>query len=198
MEIILAYLSVFALLAAVAGLFIPHKLVFWVGPDDRTRAMAFSVYLTAAVILAVTFIVVVPEPQPMPAVEDVVEIAPPAPLTEPIFLKEVSARLAKVKGFKMDDMRFSLLDFGPTGATVQLKFAKKPHRKIAVEHATETVKAMVEVFKAHDWKLGPAMLLECQVHTDEIIYTGGKGHRSMGFARYQPDTGKVSWLDFNG
>lgn len=200
MEIILVYIAVASLLTAIAGLFIPQRLVFWCKPVDRTRAMAFTAYLTLAIVLTVAFIVVVPEPAPTPppVVEEDVRPAPPPQLTQTIFLKEVRHDLASAKNFSMKGVTFELLNFGRNGATAQLRFADKPRRKIAVNHATLVVQSMIDVFKRYHWKIGDSFLVECQVHTNLISPIDGKpSHRSMGFARYRPDSGKTTWLDYN-
>lgn len=200
MEIGIAYLALCALLAAIAGLFIPQKLVFWCALDDRTRTMAFTVYFSLAIVLGVVFVVAVPEPTPKPVPVHPIETKLPTPqpkLTRPIFLKEVTSRLAKQKGFKLEGMEFTLLDFGKSGASAQLTFADKPHRKIAVQHATQVVQAMNATFKAYHWKLTDPILVTCQVHTWEQYSGLPKGHRSMGFARYMPKNQKIKWLDYN-
>jgi len=200
---ILVYLAFAALIAAIAGLFIPKKLVFWCVPDDRNRAMAFTVYLTLAVVLTIVFIIVVPEPEPEPEPAPAPPVAvvkkpqPPA-LTQPMFLKEVKNRLGKVKELQTTGVELSLLSFGKVGATAQIKFAKRPHHMVAVEHGTHTVKAMVSTFEAHGWKLKDPMMVMAQVHTKEIDPDTKKlAHQSIGFARYRPSTKKITWLDYN-
>lgn len=201
MEILFVYAALLAFIVAIAGLFVPARLVFWCAEEDRSRVMAFTAYFALAVVLCVVFVVVVPEPEPKPIAPpvEVVEEKPALPeLTEPIFLKDVQRRLTRDKEFTMDGLEFSLLDFGKTGATAALKFADKPHRKIAVDHATRVVEAMVATFKAYKWKTGDPFLVECQVHTNlKSPIDGSPTHRSMGFARYRPDSGKITWLDFN-
>lgn len=199
MEIMLVYAAVLAFVIAVAGLFVPAKVAFWCAKEDRSRAMAFTVYFTLAVVLCVTFVVVVPEPPPAPPSAPPVAVKEkPAPpdLTEPVFLRGVTQRLAKDKDFAMDGLEFSLLDFDRSGATAMLKFAEKPRRKTAVRHATEVVEAMLATFRAYGWKTADPFLLECQVHTNmKNPIDGSPSHRSMGFARYRPDMNKITWLD---
>lgn len=200
MEIVLVYLAFASLFAASAGMMFPQHLVFWCKPVDRTRAMAFTVYFTLAVILCVVFVIVVPEPEPTPppVVEQEVKPAPPPQLTRVLFLKEVNHTLSLRKKFNMTGITFDLLDFGRSGATAQLKYADKPRRKDAVSHATIVVQAMVDIFKRYHWKINDPFLIECQVHTNLTSLIDGKSsHRSMGFARYRPENGKITWLDYN-
>jgi len=199
-EILLAYLAAASLIAALAGLVFPKRLVFWCAPDDRSRAMAFTVYLTLTIVLPVTFIAVVPEPEPTPKPAPPVAKAPAKPpvLTRQLFWKEVEHRLVKLTDFPMKKTELSLLTFDRTGATVQIFFPEKPHRKLAVDSAKLMIEAMIETFKAHKWNIADPFLVMCQVHTlDPVSGLGRTVHFTMGFARYMPDDKTIMWLDFD-
>lgn len=205
MEMILVYLAVAALVASITGLFIPKKIVFWCRPNDRNRAMAFTVYLTLAVVLVIAFIVVVPEPPPAPIpapepapVAPIVQAKPkPAPLTQAVFFKEVKKRLAKTPDFTMENVTLSLLYFGKKGATAQVKFSNRPKHIEAVEHGTHAVEAMVATLEAHGWKLADPIMVTCQVHAINTDSSEDKqAYRSIGIARYKPESQKTTWLDY--
>lgn len=202
MEIALVYLALAALLVAVAGLFVPRKVVFWCAPDDRNRTLAFTAYLTLALALIVVFVAVVPEPEPEPAPPPVPVSKPlpqhPAPLTEPVFLQAVGNHLAGAPGYQGDGSTLLLLDFGSDGASIQLKFARQTTLKVAMSSATQVVEAMLATFKDHGWKLPPSFLVECQVHMDEqdAITGAQKGHL-LGFARYSPEAATIHWVNYD-
>ncbi|WP_207261256.1 hypothetical protein [Desulfovibrio sp. Huiquan2017] len=42
MEILLVYLALFALLAALAGILFPRRLIFWCAPEDRNGEPVWS------------------------------------------------------------------------------------------------------------------------------------------------------------
>ncbi|CCO24149.1 hypothetical protein [Maridesulfovibrio hydrothermalis] len=197
MEILLAYLAFAALILAITGLFIPRKIVFWCEPDDRDRAMAFTVYLALSIILSITFIVVVPEPQATPEKsQSNASSTDQVQLTGTMFIKEVKQRLPQNNDTKMREFEVFLLDFGRNGASCQLLYPSNPDKKDVTKHASLTVIAMVSIFKAHGWNVADPVLMECQVQTEKYRPTlSDPIYRIIGFARYEPETGKVVWKD---
>ncbi|GEM_PF-1418246 len=200
MEIILFYLALFSLIAAVAGIFIPHKLVFWCAQEDRSRVMAFTVYFTLSILLTVIFVIIVPEPAPEPTPKPAVidkKVKPPR-LTEPAFLEGVKKHLKKDKGVDMSDLTFTLLSFDDSGSAVNLAFPERITRRRAVQYATAVVEAMVATYKEHGVRLKEPKLIECQIH-HAVTYTNltNPRHMAMGFARYHPDTRKITWRDYD-
>ncbi|OEU65438.1 MAG: hypothetical protein BA863_17345 [Desulfovibrio sp. S3730MH75] len=198
MEILLAYGALAAFILAIAGLFIPQKLIFWCGPDYRDRAMAFTTYLTLAVVLSVTFVIVVPEPSPPPAVQKhmTVEEVHPTQLTRDLFLHQVEQHLAKQPNFAMDHFELSLLIFGREGATCLLLSSSYPNNAIARQHATQVVDAMVATFKKYSWKIANPFLIECQLQIDSPeLNESNQTASPLSFARFEPDTDMTTWIN---
>ncbi|WP_031482694.1 hypothetical protein [Maridesulfovibrio frigidus] len=198
MEIILVYAAIAAFILAIAGLFIPQKLVFWCGPDYRDKAMAFTTYLSLSIVLSVIFVIVVPEPPqaPAPQKQMTVEEVHPAQLTKDLFLRQVEQYLARQPNFAIEHFELSLLVFGREGATCLLLSSSYPNNEIARQHATQVVAGMVATFKKYSWKVANPFLIECQLQIDSPEMNESNQTASpISFARFEPDTGMTTWIN---
>ena len=199
MEILLVYLALIALAAALAGIFFPRRLIFWCAPEDRNRVMAFTVYFSLSVALVIAFIVVVPEPEeaappPEPVASQPTQAKPAAKtpsFTGADFLREVKANLSEKKALGTNGPELRLLSFDHMGASILALFPKRPHHAEAEGCGLAVVAAMVEVLGRHNRPVNSPALISCQVNAPK----GSSGASPMGVSHYNARLVEPVWTE---